>query len=688
VEKTPADLAGNLAADLAANLPLAQRHHVLFQGTHIVSGTGRALAMRTGDDTELGSLAMHLGLQAPETDFERGVRSFGYLLFRITLVLVLVIFASNVFLHRPVLDSFLFALALAVGLTPELLPAIISVNLAQGAKRMADRQVIVKRLVSIENFGSMTVLCCDKTGTLTEARVELQGALDLAGQDCPKTLSLATINAQFQTGFSNPMDAAILAKAGVTPPEAAAIASRLDELPYDFTRKRLSVLALVDGTATLISKGALAQMLQICTRVALPNGETAALDLHRAEIMTLYADYSAKGWRTLGVATKDLPGQQILRHSDEAGMCLRGLLVFSDPPKAEAAQTVQELQAMGITLKVITGDNHLVAQQVAQSIGLDVVHTLTGDQLRQVSDDALPRLAGKTSIFSEIEPNQKERIIRALRMAGEVVGYLGDGINDAPALHAADVGISVQGAAGVAKDASDIVLLHRDLAVLADGVREGRITFANTMKYVYMATSANFGNMVSMAGASLLLPFLPLLPNQILLTNLMTDLPEMAISTDKVDASAIRVPQHWNVAIISRFMLYFGLLSSIFDFLTFGTLYWLLDTNAAEFRSGWFVESVVSATLVVLVVRTRGSFWMSRPSMPLAVATAFVVALTLALPYSEIGRLFGFAPLPWTDLAIMGAIVLAYMLSAEGLKRKFIRHIALHRRHKRRGLRP
>ena len=684
VEKAPADLAGNLAADLAAHLPMAQRHHVLFQGTHIVSGTGRALAMRTGDNTELGTMAKHLRLQAPETDFERGVRSFGYLLFRITLVLVLVIFASNVFLHRPVLDSFLFALALAVGLTPELLPAIISVNLAQGAKRMAERQVIVKRLVSIENFGSMTVLCCDKTGTLTEGRVELRGALDLAGQECPQTLALATINAQFQTGFSNPMDAAILARAGHnTLADHAHLATRLDELPYDFTRKRLSVLALIEGKATLVSKGALAQMLQICNRVALPNGAIAALDLHRDEIMKLYTDCSAKGWRTLGLATKDLPDHKTVRLMDEAGMCLRGLLVFSDPPKTDAANTVQELQALGIALKVITGDSRLVAQQVAQSIGLDATHTLTGDQLRQVSDDALPRLAGKTSIFSEIEPNQKERIIRALRKAGQVVGYLGDGINDAPALHAADVGISVQGAADVAKDASDIVLLHRDLAVLAEGVREGRITFANTMKYVYMATSANFGNMVSMAGASLLLPFLPLLPNQILLTNLMTDLPEMAIATDKVDASAIRTPQHWNVAIISRFMLYFGLLSSIFDFLTFGTLYWLLDANAAEFRSGWFVESVVSATLVVLVVRTRGRFWISRPSLPLAVATALVVAFTLALPYSEIGRLFGFAPLPGIDLGIMGTIVLAYMLSAERLKRKFFRHLASHRPHKR-----
>ena len=657
------------AGVLSSHLPLARRSNVLFQGTHIVSGTGRALVVRTGQDTEFGALALHLRQRPPETDFERGVRSFGYLLFRITLVLVLLIFASNVYLQRPVLDSFLFALALAVGLTPELLPAIISVNLATGARRMAEQQVIVKRLVSIENFGSMTVLCCDKTGTLTAGQIYLQGALDVTGQDSAEVLNLATINAQFQTGYSNPMDAAILA-AG---PAAQPPRQRLGELPYDFSRKRLSVLADLQGTRLLITKGAVNQMLEVCTRLRLPNGEVQALKAHQERLLKLHASFSAKGWRTLVLATREMPGRSTLVQDDESDLCLVGFLVFSDPVRSEVASTLKELHSLGISLKIITGDNLLVASQIARDIGLNVSQVLTGPQLQRISDEALPRWASKTALFAEIEPNQKERIVRALKTAGEVVGYLGDGINDAPALRTADVGISVQNAVDVAKDAADIVLLRHDLAVLTQGVREGRVTFANTLKYVYMATSANFGNMISMAGASLLMPFLPLLPNQILLTNLLTDLPEMAIATDQVDPDATASPQRWNVTLISRFMLHFGLLSSCFDFLTFGTLYALLGHSAGQFRGGWFMESVISAALVVLVVRTRGPFWRSRPSVPLALATTAVVITAALLPQVSLGRLFGFEPLPWGYLALMGLIVLAYLGCAEMLKHHFFK---------------
>ena len=607
---------------------------------------------------------MHLSPE--ETEFERGVRQFGMLLIRVTLTLVILIFAFNVYVARPVLDSFLFALALAVGLTPELLPAIISVNLASGARRMAVKKVIVKRLVAIENFGSMDVLCSDKTGTLTEGKVRLEGAFGADGPQSSRTLQLAAINSTFQTGFRNPIDDAITAVA--QPPRSI---SRLDEIPYDFTRKRLSVLAALDEEAVLVTKGAFAQVLGICDTVELSDGRILAIAEYENAIQKRYEMFSERGLRTLGVAMKLMSGRSTIQREDEMALTFVGFLVFADPPKTGVATAIQELQRLGVALKVITGDNRLVAREIALKIGLDHAEIISGPELQQVSDEALPRLASAVNIFAEIEPNQKERIIRALRKAGHVVGYLGDGINDAPALHAADVGVSVQGAVDVAREAASIVLLERDLAVLAAGIREGRTTFANTLKYVFMATSANFGNMFSMAGASLLLPFLPLLPKQILLTNLMTDLPEMSIATDRVDAEWLDRPQRWDVNFIRQFMLKFGLLSSVFDFITFGSLFFILDASPEIFRSGWFVESVVSASLIVLVVRTRRPFWQSRPSTALTLATLAVVAGAVVLPYTPLARLFGFVPLPFLFLAVLGAIVLAYIGSAEVLKRKF-----------------
>lgn len=478
--------------------------------------------MRTGCNTEFGAIAQQLRTRPEETDFERGVRQFGTLLIRLTLILVILIFAFNILLYRPVLDWFLFALALAVGLTPELLPAIISVNLASGARRMVAKKVIVKRLVSIENFGSMDVLCSDKTGTLTEGEVRLEGALDTQGSPSERTLRLAAVNAASQTGFNNPIDDAITAAAD----HATFGAVHLDEIPYDFTRKHLSVLASMDGQAVLVAKGAFSQVIEACATVELSDGRIVPVAGQQQAILEHYAAFSARGLRTLGIAEKLLPGRCVAGREDETDLTFIGFLLFTDPPKAGIAATVLELQGLGITLKVITGDNQLVEREIAKQIGLVDARIVSGQELRQVSDEALPQLARMTDFFAEVEPNQKERIIRALRTAGYVVGYLGAGINDAPALHAADVGLlSVQGAADVAKESADIVLLKPDLAVLAAGVRAGRATFANTMKYVFMATSTNFGNMFSMAGASLFFPFLPLLPKQILLTNLMTDLP-------------------------------------------------------------------------------------------------------------------------------------------------------------------
>ena len=654
-----------------ADAPLARRDNVLFLGTHVVSGSGRAVIVRTGRSTEFGAIAERLRLRPAETEFEQGLRRFGYLLMEVTLVLVIAIFAFNVYLQRPVLDSFLFALALAVGLTPQLLPAIISVNLASGARRMAAQKVIVKRLAAIENFGSMNVLCSDKTGTLTEGRVRVHAALDANGNESERVLFHAFLNASYETAFRNPIDDAISAHRTF----ALNGWRKLDEVPYDFGRKRLSVLADHEGRSVLITKGAVKNVLDVCTVAEQGDGTTIPIAEARPEIERRYAELSEEGYRTLGLALRETGSPGPINRDSEHGMTFLGLLALADPPKPGIAATVQALRLLGVRLKMITGDNALVAARVGTQVGLASPRVLTGPALRLLSDEALPVAAEETDIFAEVEPNQKERIIRALRKGGHVVGYMGDGINDAPAPHAADVSISVQGAVDVAKEAADIVLLEPDLAVLEAGVREGRRTFANTLKYVFMATSANFGNMFSMAGASLLLPFLPLLPTQILLTNLLTDLPELTISSDRVDADWIERPRRWDVGFIRRFMLTFGLVSSVFDYLTFGVLLWLLRAGPAEFRTGWFVESVVSATLIVLVVRTRGSFLRSRPGRALLITTLSVAAATLAIPYTPLGTAFGFVPLPPIFLGLMGLIVLGYVASAELAKRWFYRHV-------------
>ncbi len=640
---------------------------MLFLGTHVVSGSGRAVVVLTGRVTEFGKISARLRLRAPETEFEHGVRRFGYFLLEVTLVLVIAIFAFNVYLARPFFDSFLFALALAVGLTPQLLPAIISVNLARGARRMAERQVIVKRLAAIENFGSMDVLCSDKTGTLTEGRVRVRAALDAEGRESDRVLFHAYLNAVYETAFSNPIDDAIRTHR----PFPLDGWRKLGEVPYDFARKRLSVLAERGGRRVLVTKGALHQVLEVCVAAETGEGASRPLSEVREAIERTYAELSEQGFRTVGVAIREVDPATAIDRASEAGMTFLGVLALADPPKPGIARTVAALGGLGVRLKMITGDNATVAARIGADVGLVAARVLTGPELRQLSDEALRVRAQQTDIFAEIEPNQKERIVGALRAAGHVVGYMGDGINDAPALHAADVSISVQGAADAAKEAADIVLLESDLAVLETGVREGRRTFANTLKYVFMATSANFGNMFSMAGASLFLPFLPLLPKQILLTNVLTDLPELTIATDRVDAEWIERPHRWDIRFIRRFMVVFGLLSSIFDYMTFGVLLRVLQAGPTGFRTGWFVESVVSASLIVLVVRTRERFFRSRPSRALLLATVLVGAATIALPYTPLGAPFELVPLPPLFLMTLALIVLAYVITAELAKRWF-----------------
>ena len=655
------------AGALDEKTPLSHRINALFMGTHVVSGNGKAVVVHTGKNTEFGKISEQLKFRPPETEFEHGVSRFGYLLLEITLILIISIFAINVYFHRPVLDSFLFSLALAVGLTPQLLPAIISINLAHGAKRMADKKVIVKRLASIENFGSMNVLCSDKTGTLTEGLVQVHTVLDVEGKESEKALLYAYINASYETGFTNPLDEAIrryrqfdLSRVG-----------KLDEVPYDFIRKRLSILVAIDNTHLMVTKGALSNVLAVCSAVEMPGGKVIDIGTVQEKIAEQFRDLSSKGFRTLGLAYKDMGSQSSITRDDEVDMTFLGFLVFYDPLKEGIVEVIKSLKESGVTLKVITGDSELVAASVAERMSFPNRSILNGSSIREMSDEALMKKVNSVDIFAEIEPNEKERIILALRKSGNVVGYMGDGINDASALHAADVGISVNSAVDVAKEVADIVLLEKDLRVLTNGVMEGRTTFANTLKYVFMATSANFGNMFSMAGASLFFSFLPLLPKQILLTNLLTDFPEMTIATDSVDREMLSQPLRWNIKFIRNFMLVFGLLSSVFDYLTFGVLLLILHASVEEFRTGWFMESVISASMIVLVVRTRRPFLKSRPGKALLKATLLVAAITILFPYTRMGTLFGFAPIRLPYLLTLLFIVVLYIISAEVAKKIF-----------------
>ena len=660
-------------AVLPAETPLGQRTNSLWMGTHLVSGSGKALVVTTGKETECGKISERLKLRPEETEFEHGIRRFGYFLMNVTLVMVVAIFAINVYLARPVLDSFLFSLALAVGLTPQLLPAIISINLAHGAKRMAEEKVIVKKLASIENFGSMNVICSDKTGTLTEGIVHLQSALDAEGTASDKVLLYAYLNAFYETGFKNPIDDAIRNHRQFD----LAGYQKADEIPYDFLRKRLSILVSHTDTHLMVTKGALQNVLAVCSGVETGKQAIVDIDGMREALQKHFEEFSNQGCRTLGIAYKNVGDRASIHKDDETGMTFLGFLVLFDPPKPNIVDVVRQLKDLGVSLKVITGDNHLVAANVSRQMGLSEAKIITGPELGKLSDNALLQRVMDVEVFAEIEPNQKERIIIALRKAGNVVGYMGDGINDASALHAADVGISVNSAVDVAKEAADIVLLEQDLGVLVRGVREGRTTFANTLKYVFMATSANFGNMFSMAGVSLLLPFLPLLPKQILLTNLMTDFPEMTIATDNVDDEMVNYPRRWDIKVIRKFMMTFGLVSSVFDYITFGLLLFVFHATQDQFRTGWFIESVCSASLIVLVIRSRKPFFKSRPSKYLFVATLSTVVATLILPFTPLGLIFGFTPLPISLLLLVGVIIAGYIISAEVAKMIFYKRVKL-----------
>ncbi len=664
VAKTP--------APSAANASLGDRGNMLFAGTSVRSGTATAVMVATRTGTEFAKIAATLERQAPETGFARGIRRFGYLMTQIMVTMTVGALPANLWLHRPVVDSLLFSLALAVGITPELLPAIISVTLARGAKRMAVDGVIVRRLEAIENLGSMDILCTDKTGTLTEGVIRLDQATDPAGAPNARVLQLAAWNARLQTGLKNPLDDAICqADASDTPP-----AVKLGEIPYDFERKCLSVVVATDAAAKgafLICKGAVKEVFQRCTRFQSADATPPLDDDARTAIQARFESWSRQGFRVLAVATRDLGTQTVFDRSAETDLCLNGFLLFFDPPKAGIVNTLASLVNRGVRVKMITGDNRFVAEHVAQAIGLGPVAILTGEDLDRMTREALFAAAPRTSVFAEIAPNQKERIVAALRQAGHVVGYLGDGINDAPALHEADIGISVDTAVEVAREAADMVLLKQDLNVLLAGINDGRRTFVNTLKYISIAISANFGNMISMAVASVALPFLPLLAKQILLNNFLSDIPAMAIAADTVESDVTRTPRRWDIGYVRRFMIWFGPLSSAFDALTFLFLLFVVHADPASFRTGWFVESLVTQLGTLLIVRTRQPVWKSRPGKWLVRLSLAMMIVAVGLPFSPLAPWFEFVVPPWPVIAGLLVISAVYFAALEGTKHLFFK---------------
>jgi P-type Mg2+ transporter len=660
------------AGPVEADKELHERVNMVFMGTNVRSGTARVLIVQTGANTEFGEIAARLTLRPPETEFEHGIRRFGSLLTRIMSALVLAVLTINIFLERPAIDSLLFAIALAVGIAPELLPAIISINLSKGAQNMTKVGVIVRRLNAIENLGSMDTLCTDKTGTLTEGVVHLDGALDVEGSPSDSVMRYAYLNSAFQTGIVNPLDEAILAQ----PHLDTTGMDKLEEIPYDFHRKRLSVVVDSDpGTEIkplLITKGALDNILAICTSVRIGEAAVPLNKDYQTAINAHFTEWSAQGYRVLGIAVREVIRKtEYTVDEDERDMAFAGFLLFFDPPKPGVINTVEALKQLGVQIKIITGDNRLVACHVAETVGLPVEGIITASQIKDLNDEALWHLAERTTIFAEVDPNQKERIILALRKMGHVVGYMGDGINDAPALHSADVGISVDKAVDVAKEAADFVLLQHDLDVLLAGIKEGRRTFANTMKYVFTTTSANFGNMLSMAGASLFLPFLPLLAKQILLNNFLSDFPAMGIPSDNVDDDLVERPHRWNIRFIRNFMIIFGLVSSVFDYATFGLLLLVVRATEPQFQTGWFIESLLTELVIALVVRTRRPFYKSRPGKALLLLTITFGIITLAIPFFPFSHFLGFTPLPVWVMAALVAITGLYVVAAEIAKKFF-----------------
>ena len=664
-ESMPAE---KYVCDLASEDRDPSSPDLVFLGTSVISGTAVAEVTATGPGTTYGDIAARLRERPPETEFDRGTRQFGILIMRTVFFLVLFILLVSIAMHRNAFESLLFAVALAVGLTPEFLPMITTVTLSMGALRMARERVIVKHLDAIENLGSVDILCSDKTGTITSGAMELDGALDAGGQPSEHVLELGYLNSRFETGIKSPLDSAIL-----THPHADADAwQKEDEIPFDFERRRLSIVVSRDQRLLLITKGAPEDVLAVCSQIEVDGAQATLDDARRARCLDVFHALSARGLRVLGVASREVEHNRVFKAADEHDLVFSGFLTFVDPPLEGVSEIIASLRGDGVHVKILTGDNELVARYVCERVGIDCERIVTGSEIANSSDSALGHLAEETDVFARVSPGQKNRLIRALKGRGHTVAFLGDGVNDAPSLHAADVGISVFGAVDVARDAADIILLEHGLQVLHRGIIEGRKAFGNVLKYILMGTSSNFGNMFSMAAASLFLPFLPMLPTQILLNNFLYDLAQVTIPTDNVDPAFIRSPQRWNVNIIRNFMITIGPISSIFDFLTFFVLLKVLHASEQLFHTGWFVESLATQTLVLFVIRTAGRPWSNRPSAPLAFTTTAIVVVGVLLPFLPLAMDMGFVPFPPIYFVFLVGAVIAYLALVELAKRRLL----------------
>lgn len=666
VEKHPGELK-ELSNDIT------DASNAVFMGTTVISGSAKVLIVNTGANTAMGAISDSLAIKPPQNSFELGTQKFGILILRMTVLLVLFVLLVNAILHKPWLDSFLFAVALAVGLTPELLPMVISVTLSRGALMMAKKRVIVKQLSSIQNLGSMDTLCTDKTGTLTEAKIKLERHIDLTGEPSDRVLELAYLNSFFETGLKSPLDEAILEHEEID----VNLWIKIDEVPFDFERRRVSVLLdhSEKKNRILVVKGAPEEIIRLCTHFETEKGTIQLIDLEaKKKIHSVYTSLEKQGFRVLGIAwreeTKELTHAVV---GDESELILSGFAAFLDPPKESARMALSSLNEIGITVKIITGDSELVTQHVCSELKMPVLGVLTGKEIDSIDDSALSFKVESTNLFCRMNPSQKNRIILALKHRGHVVGYLGDGVNDAPSLHSADVGLSVDSGVDVAKEAADMILLDHDLSVLYEGVMEGRRTFGNIMKYIMMGTSSNFGNMFSMAGAALFLPFLPMLPTQILLNNFLYDISEIPIPLDEVDKEELKIPRIMDITFIRNFMLTIGPISSAFDFLTFYVMLVVLKANETLFQTGWFVESLCTQVLVIFIIRTRGNPIKSRPHRLLAFVSISIAAIGAILPFTQLGTYFGLVPPPMEFYAILASMVVIYLIVVETAKRIFYR---------------
>lgn len=642
----------------------------VFMGTSVISGTATAVIVKTGSSTEYGEIVKKTIERAPETEFEKELKSFSYFITQTIFFLVVFVFAFNALFKHSVLESLLFAIALAVGLTPDLLPMIISVNLSKGSIAMAKKGVVVKRLASIQNFGSMDVLCCDKTGTLTENKVKVKTCIDTTGRQSEKVFLYSFLNSSFQTGIKNTLDEAILAHKDID----ISGYKKIDEIPFDFVRKRISVIVEKSRQKLLITKGAPESIFKVSSYYE-RNGKIIKLTKEaQKKIEKKNKELCLQGFRVIGVAYKKITSKEFYKISDESDMILVGFVAFLDPPKKTAKEAVGILEKSGIELKILTGDNEFVTKKICEELGIEVKKIITGAEIEGMNDYALSKTVEKANIFARVTPMQKNRIIEALKKNKHVVGFLGDGINDSPSLKISDVGISVDNATDIAKESADIILLHKDLKVLHEGVLEGRKTFGNTMKYMMMGLSSNFGNMISAAGASLFLPFLPMLPIQILLNNLLYDTSQLTIPSDNVDAEYIKTPKKMDISFVRRFMVYFGPLSSIFDFLTFFIMIYIFKASEHLFQTGWFVESLLTQTLIIFIIRTRKTpFFKSKPSKFLVYNILAIIAIALLMPFTPLKNLFNFVPLPISFLGILVLMVITYLTLVELLKRRFYR---------------